>query len=299
VQAAWTILGNPANRNLYDEERRCLADQKSRDEQELERISEAEKRRQEEAEKRAGEAEKRHRESGPGNAARQHGLFVAFAELIKLGEVAAAQGNLPEAQRLFADSLRMVQRLAESDPGDADWQRNLWLSHSRTAQVLDKQRDARAKDHWRKAHDILEAMVHAGLHVSPQDLDFLQHLRGRIGREEAENRAAEAEKRHREDELKRPKQEPAAAKGNSRSVLRLLEIVFVLVFPPYAAYCIVNASVLLHDRTHPFAPCAKPTDIYPPWSLFVFYTLIAFVMMLGSFSPDYSLIPKQKPPSSV
>ena len=38
---------------------------------------------------------------------------------------ATAQGNLPEAQRLFGESLRIRQRLAESDPANAAWQRDL------------------------------------------------------------------------------------------------------------------------------------------------------------------------------
>ena len=38
---------------------------------------------------------------------------------------ATAQGNLPEAQRLFGEALRIRQRLAESDPANAAWQRDL------------------------------------------------------------------------------------------------------------------------------------------------------------------------------
>jgi Flp pilus assembly protein TadD len=117
-------------------------------------------------------------ESDPGNAAWQRDLYVSY---IKLGELAVAQGNLPEAQRLFADSLHVIQRLAESDPGNAEWQRDLWVSHWQVADLLEKQGDASAKEHSRKAHDILAAMVQAGLFVSPQDLGVLQRLRAKIG----------------------------------------------------------------------------------------------------------------------
>ena len=48
--------------------------------------------------------------------------------LIKLGDLATAQGNLPEAQRLFGEALRIAQRLAESDTANAAWQRDLSVS---------------------------------------------------------------------------------------------------------------------------------------------------------------------------
>ena len=43
----------------------------------------------------------------------------------RLGDLATAQGNLPEAQRLFSESLRIAQRLAESDSANVTWQRDL------------------------------------------------------------------------------------------------------------------------------------------------------------------------------
>jgi hypothetical protein len=95
-----------------------------------------------------------------------------------------AQGDLAEARRLFADGLGIAQRLAESDPANAGWQRNLWVSHWEVANVLEKQGNAEAKEHWRKAHDILGALVEAGRHVSSQDLGFLKTLRAKIGANE-------------------------------------------------------------------------------------------------------------------
>ena len=64
-------------------------------------------------------------ESDPANAAWQRDLSVSFN---KLGDLARAQGNLPEAQRLFGEDLRIAQRLAESDPANAAWQRDLFYS---------------------------------------------------------------------------------------------------------------------------------------------------------------------------
>jgi hypothetical protein len=69
-------------------------------------------------------------ESDPANAAWQRDLSVSFE---RLGDLATAQGNLPEAQRLFGEALRIRQRLAESDPESAAPQRDLAVAHSHTA----------------------------------------------------------------------------------------------------------------------------------------------------------------------
>jgi tetratricopeptide (TPR) repeat protein len=116
-------------------------------------------------------------ESDPGNAAWQRGLSVS---LEKLGDVAVAQGNLPDAQQRFADSLRIRQRLAESDPGNAEWQRDLYVSHWKMANLLEKQQKPDARQHWQQAHDILAGMVSRGLHVSLQDLGFLEQLKRKL-----------------------------------------------------------------------------------------------------------------------
>ena len=52
-------------------------------------------------------------ESDPGNAEWQRDLSVS---LEKLGDLAVAQGNLPEAQRLFADSLRIANAWPSPTP---------------------------------------------------------------------------------------------------------------------------------------------------------------------------------------
>jgi len=51
--------------------------------------------------------------------------------LNKLGGLAIAEGNLPEASRLFSDGLAVAQRLAESDPGNAGRQRDLSVSFNK------------------------------------------------------------------------------------------------------------------------------------------------------------------------
>jgi hypothetical protein len=64
----------------------------------------------------------------------------------RLGDPATAQGNPAEAARLFGESLGIRQRLAESDPGNAEWQRDLWVSCWRVADVME-QLDSAGR-HW-------------------------------------------------------------------------------------------------------------------------------------------------------
>jgi tetratricopeptide (TPR) repeat protein len=47
-----------------------------------------------------------------------------------------AQGNLPEALKSYRDSLAIADRLAQADPGDAGWQRDLAVAYNRVGDVL-------------------------------------------------------------------------------------------------------------------------------------------------------------------
>ena len=53
----------------------------------------------------------------------------------KLGDLAVAEGNLPEARRLFGEARGIMQRLAESDPGNATWQRDLSVSLNKLGEL--------------------------------------------------------------------------------------------------------------------------------------------------------------------
>jgi tetratricopeptide (TPR) repeat protein len=59
----------------------------------------------------------------------------------RIGDLARAQGNLSEAQRLFGESLRIRQRLAESDPANAAWQRDLAVSFNKLGELATAQRN--------------------------------------------------------------------------------------------------------------------------------------------------------------
>ena len=56
-----------------------------------------------------------------------------------IGDVLVKQGNLPEALKSYRAGLAIGERLAGSDAGNADWQRDLSVSYDRVGDVLVKQ----------------------------------------------------------------------------------------------------------------------------------------------------------------
>ena len=72
----------------------------------------------------------------PGNAGWQRDLSVSHT---KIGDVLAAQGNLPAALEAYTASLAIADRLAKADPGNAGWQRDLSVSHNKIGDVLVEQ----------------------------------------------------------------------------------------------------------------------------------------------------------------
>src|SRR5271166_1770015 len=59
-------------------------------------------------------------------------LSVSFN---KVGGVQEAQGNLPEAMKSYQAGLAIRDRLAQSDPGNAGWQRDLPVSLEKVGDV--------------------------------------------------------------------------------------------------------------------------------------------------------------------
>ena len=96
------------------------------------------------------------------------------------GNLATAQGNLPEAQRLFGEALRIRQRLVESDPANAAWQRDLSVSYWKLANLCEGNAQAvEAQAWWRKAHDTLAGMQQRGI-MQPIDAPHLETLRAKV-----------------------------------------------------------------------------------------------------------------------
>ena len=59
----------------------------------------------------------------------------------KVGDVQVAQGDLAGALKSYRDSLAIIERLAQSDPGNSRWQRDL--------SVVVRRRSATCR--WRRA----------------------------------------------------------------------------------------------------------------------------------------------------
>jgi tetratricopeptide (TPR) repeat protein len=63
------------------------------------------------------------------------GWFIHWARL-GIGDVRVARGNLPEALKAYRDGLAIADRLAQADPGNAGWQRDLSVSNNKIGDVL-------------------------------------------------------------------------------------------------------------------------------------------------------------------
>ncbi len=75
-------------------------------------------------------------DSDPANSAWQRDLSVSFNQL---GDLATAQGNLPDASRHFSSALAIAQRLADSDPANSAWQRDLSISFNKLGDLATAQ----------------------------------------------------------------------------------------------------------------------------------------------------------------
>ncbi len=61
---------------------------------------------------------------------------VRYWATLGLGDVAAAQGNLPSARQLYEVAVGIAEPVAKADPGNAGWQRDLSVSHIKIGDVL-------------------------------------------------------------------------------------------------------------------------------------------------------------------
>ena len=91
-----------------------------------------------------------------------------------------AQGDLSGALEAYEAMHEILERLAGSDPGNAGWQRDLWVSYWRVADMMERTRPAEAREWWQGAYDTLMAMKRSGMFVSAQDEGFLEQIRRKI-----------------------------------------------------------------------------------------------------------------------
>jgi len=78
----------------------------------------------------------------------------------RIGDVQQAQGNLAAALTSYQTGFAIAERLAQADPGNAGWQRDLALSHGRVAMVQARMgaRDD-ALGGFRRGRDIVAHLV--------------------------------------------------------------------------------------------------------------------------------------------
>jgi hypothetical protein len=84
--------------------------------------------------------------------------------------------------------LRLLERvqtaldsLCAADPSNAGWQRNLWVSYGRMADMLERSGEKEAIDWWRRAYAVLSSMKQKGLFISPGDEKSFNFIRRKCG----------------------------------------------------------------------------------------------------------------------
>lgn len=109
-------------------------------------------------------------------------LHAAFWFLTGQGDLARVRTTLANARRDYEESHRMAQRLAAGDPSNTEWQRDLYVSYWRMADLAERQNNPReARTYWKQAFDVLSDIDQQGLHLSPEDRQLLETLRGKVG----------------------------------------------------------------------------------------------------------------------
>jgi tetratricopeptide (TPR) repeat protein len=80
--------------------------------------------------------------------------------ILSLGDVAVAQGDLARARQLYEMAVAIAEPIAWFNPSNADWQRDLSVSHNRIASVLQAQGNLPAAlDSYRAGLAIIERLV--------------------------------------------------------------------------------------------------------------------------------------------
>lgn len=122
----------------------------------------------------------------PSSAAQTEGrplsdfLEIANASVFLCDKVSNYR-SLPSAAGLISRAHRVIQRLAAADPSNAGWQRDLFVSYWRMADMAEKSGTGDAIGWWRKAYDQLAGMKQRGVMV-PTDEQYLPVLKGKFQR---------------------------------------------------------------------------------------------------------------------
>ncbi|MFZ4381773.1 MAG: hypothetical protein ACOYO0_07405, partial [Sandarakinorhabdus sp.] len=78
----------------------------------------------------------------------------------KLGDIARAEGDLPAARAAFQAGLTIRDRLAARDPGNSEWQRDLFVSQFKIADLAARAGDtAEARRQFSAARAVIGALA--------------------------------------------------------------------------------------------------------------------------------------------
>ncbi|MBS0180185.1 MAG: hypothetical protein JSR20_15630, partial [Nitrospira sp.] len=100
----------------------------------------------------------------------------------KLGDVAHAQGQLDQAAQADRDSLTIRTQLAASDASNHQWQLDLSECYRKSGDVAERRKkSSEAHIYWKQAFDVLSEIDKRGLHLSPEDRQYLETLRQKAG----------------------------------------------------------------------------------------------------------------------
>jgi tetratricopeptide (TPR) repeat protein len=98
----------------------------------------------------------------------------------KIGDVLVAQGNLAPALDSYRASLAIFERLAQADPGNAGWQRDLIVSNVKLAEIAGQANEgAKARAHYQAALEIAAALQATG-RLAPRDAWMVGDLEARL-----------------------------------------------------------------------------------------------------------------------
>ncbi len=114
----------------------------------------------------------------PKNTQWQRDLSVSHD---RIGNVLVSQGDLPAALTAYRASLSIAEVLAKRDGGNTQWQRDLYVSYWRLADLAEKQKATKeALTYWKQAYDVLSKIDKRGLHLSPEDRQYLATLQEKV-----------------------------------------------------------------------------------------------------------------------
>ena len=116
--------------------------------------------------------------SDASNTEWQRDLYVSYN---KLGDVEMVQGDLKTAAQTYSAGLTIAKQLAARDPSNTEWQRDLSEFYRELGDLAEKQNTlSEARAYWKQAYDVLSSIDKRGLHLSPEDRQYLAILREKV-----------------------------------------------------------------------------------------------------------------------